>query len=223
MALKKRNALSKAPAMADHRGTNSQRPRNGYFDGRTACMRANCRMAHLKCWNPKADSLNILAKPRIPFGVTSKGEKSRCRKSVCIASPFCIQETRSSAYNLAKHKAYRAPYGSPGGKDTQNTKSGLVQLMHKKHMQDITARELTELCHLSRGTFYCHYKEVYNMVYQVEDELIEKLRQLSLTFSPRSIFEHPDQFFMELFLLIQDDEELISVLIGPNGDLRFIV
>ena len=45
----------------------------------------------------------------------------------------------------------------------------LVTLLKQKKVQDITVRELTELADLNRGTFYLHYKDVF--------DLLEKNRQ----------------------------------------------
>ena len=48
---------------------------------------------------------------------------------------------------------------------------GLTNLMQKKKIKDITVRELTDLVDINRGTFYLHYKDIYDMVDQIEDQL----------------------------------------------------
>ena len=40
----------------------------------------------------------------------------------------------------------------------------LVTLLKQKKVQDITVRELTELADLNRGTFYLHYKDVFDLL-----------------------------------------------------------
>ena len=44
----------------------------------------------------------------------------------------------------------------------------LVTLLKQKKVQDITVRELTELADLNRGTFYLHYKDVFDLMDQMK-------------------------------------------------------
>ena len=54
----------------------------------------------------------------------------------------------------------------------------LTQLLKEKKIQDITVRELTEMADLNRGTFYLHYKDVFDLLEQTEEELLTAFRQL---------------------------------------------
>ncbi len=47
----------------------------------------------------------------------------------------------------------------------------LITLLKEKKVQDITVRELTDMADLNRGTFYLHYKDVF--------DLLEKQKQSS--------------------------------------------
>lgn len=47
----------------------------------------------------------------------------------------------------------------------------LITLLKEKKVQDITVRELTDMADLNRGTFYLHYKDVF--------DLLEKQKQNS--------------------------------------------
>ena len=44
---------------------------------------------------------------------------------------------------------------------------GLTQLMEEKDVNHISVRELTDLVDLNRGTFYLHYRDIFDMVNQV--------------------------------------------------------
>ena len=54
----------------------------------------------------------------------------------------------------------------------------LVTLLKQKKVQDITVRELTELADLNRGTFYLHYKDVFDLLEKTESELLDDFNQL---------------------------------------------
>ena len=55
---------------------------------------------------------------------------------------------------------------------------GLTQLMEEKDVNHISVRELTDLVDLNRGTFYLHYRDIFDMVNQVEDELFQQFDEL---------------------------------------------
>lgn len=47
----------------------------------------------------------------------------------------------------------------------------LLTLMKEKEVKDISVKELSDLADINRGTFYLHYRDVYDMLDSVEDEL----------------------------------------------------
>ena len=53
--------------------------------------------------------------------------------------------------------------------------AALAALTREKDLKDITVRELTELADVNRGTFYSHYKDLYDMQEQMEQELFQQL------------------------------------------------
>ena len=108
------------------------------------------------------------------------------------------------------------------GKTRRLLRRGLAQLLTDKRVQDITVRELTDLCDLNRGTFYIHYKDVFDMVDAIENELMEDFGRVLSQFSSQEVIEHPRQLFVQIFDLMRESSDIVSVLVGPNGDLKFI-
>ena len=45
----------------------------------------------------------------------------------------------------------------------------LTELMKEKEVKDISVKELSDLADINRGTFYLHYRDVYDMLNKVED------------------------------------------------------
>lgn len=60
----------------------------------------------------------------------------------------------------------------------------LTELLKIKELNDISVSELTKLSDISRGTFYLHYKNVFDLFEQTENELVEDVG--TILFSHRS-------------------------------------
>lgn len=96
-------------------------------------------------------------------------------------------------------------------------------LMKQKNIKDITVKELCEYADINRGTFYLHYKDIYDMLDSIEQELSEKFLQIFQKYNSETNEDFPYPLFLEIFKLVDDNAELFRVLIGPNGDISFIM
>ena len=57
-------------------------------------------------------------------------------------------------------------------------RQALFDLLQEKPIKDITVREIADMVDINRGTFYLHYKDVYDMLEQVEAEMFEEFNQI---------------------------------------------
>ena len=57
-------------------------------------------------------------------------------------------------------------------------RQGLTELLKQKSIKKITVRELSELIDINRGTFYLHYKDIYDLVDQIEKELFDEFERI---------------------------------------------
>ena len=97
----------------------------------------------------------------------------------------------------------------------------LAALMKTKKINEITVKELTDLSDLNRGTFYLHYKDVFDLLEQTESELIEEFDQTLDRFDLSTFKKPPTALFEEIFTLVKENKDIVGVLIGDNGDLNF--
>ena len=58
-------------------------------------------------------------------------------------------------------------------------KAGLAGLLKEKGINEITVTELTEQVDINRSTFYLHYRDIYDMMEKIENELIEKVHGIN--------------------------------------------
>ncbi|MEA4899696.1 TetR-like C-terminal domain-containing protein [Bacillota bacterium Meth-B3] len=101
-------------------------------------------------------------------------------------------------------------------------RKGLAELMCKKRVQDITVREIAELCDINRSTFYLHYKDVFDMVEQIENELLGEFQEIMECCTPEQIENNPRAPLTKLFSFLHDNADITQAFIGPNGDLAFV-
>ena len=59
----------------------------------------------------------------------------------------------------------------------ERLRQALTQLLLEKDIHDITVRELTDLADVNRGTFYTHYKDIYDLLEQTENALFSELEE----------------------------------------------
>ena len=98
----------------------------------------------------------------------------------------------------------------------------LITLLKEKKVQDITVRELTDMADLNRGTFYLHYKDVFDLLEKTEAELQEDFNQLVCKHDAVDLKQRPSVIFNEIYSLVYDNADLIEILLGENGDLNFV-
>ena len=55
---------------------------------------------------------------------------------------------------------------------------GLIELMQHKQVKDITVRELAERVDVNRGTFYLYYRDIFDLLERLEEDLFEQLNEV---------------------------------------------
>ncbi|MGC6173097.1 TetR/AcrR family transcriptional regulator [Lacrimispora sp. 38-1] len=98
---------------------------------------------------------------------------------------------------------------------------GLTELMQKKKIRDITVRELTDIVDINRGTFYLHYKDIYDMVDQIEDQLFTEFNSLINKHTPDELKNTPFLLLNDIFTFISNNADTVIVLTGNNGNITF--
>lgn len=107
-------------------------------------------------------------------------------------------------------------------KTRQQLRHCLAVLLKEKKVQDITVREITEMADLNRGTFYLHYKDVFDLLEKIEQELLEELHITLQKYQASDLHQKPSMVFTDVFLCVQENAEMVQILLGENGDLNFV-
>ena len=107
-------------------------------------------------------------------------------------------------------------------KTKHQLRQSLTALLKEKPVQDITVRELADLADINRGTFYLHYRDVYDLLNQIEEELLGELESVLEKYQPGNILPNISKIFTEVYELVQRNSEIVGILMGDNGEWNFI-
>ena len=84
----------------------------------------------------------------------------------------------------------------------------LTELLRQKPLQSITVKELCEVAGINRGTFYAHYKDVFDLLDQMEQALFQRLTQLLSSYSTQDLQKGLTPLLTDVFRFVRDDPVL---------------
>ncbi len=100
---------------------------------------------------------------------------------------------------------------------------GLTQLLSQKKINKITVKELTELVDVNRATFYLYYKDIFDMLDQIENEMFENFSEALAKYNSKGVTKDNSlSFFTFIFEYVQEYADMCKILLGPDGDYSFV-
>lgn len=101
-------------------------------------------------------------------------------------------------------------------------RKALTELLEHKPIQAITVRELCERAGINRGTFYKHYTDMYDLLRQLEDEMLADFRKaLEPLLRAKERHLHPVELSTQIFQCLKDNADICVVTLGNYGDKEF--
>lgn len=100
-------------------------------------------------------------------------------------------------------------------------KKSFTELLKKKPIQNITIRELCENAGINRGTFYTHYTDIYDLLQQMEDEILVEFEKALQPLLESTNDFNPVEIINEIFIVIKDNSDMCSIILSDNGDKSF--
>lgn len=107
-------------------------------------------------------------------------------------------------------------------KTKKQLRQGLTELLEEKSAKDITVRELSERVDLNRGTFYLHYRDIFDMIEQIEIEMFVDFNNVLIKHPFESLNGKPLPMLIDVFRFVAENADMCKVLIGKNGDIAFV-
>ncbi len=92
--------------------------------------------------------------------------------------------------------------------------------MKEKSIKHITVKEICEKADINRGTFYLHYKDVYDMFEQIENEFFNELKAVLDEYHKQGI-QLKDTNLEPLFCFLLNNKDFCIVMLSAYGDISF--
>lgn len=95
----------------------------------------------------------------------------------------------------------------------------LLKLLQTKHIDKVTIKELCTAAKVNRGTFYLHYATPNDLLMEIEQQFIDENMAM---FSPYFDGGYETSYMASLFAGILKNRDLCRIIMGKNGNPRFI-
>ena len=107
-------------------------------------------------------------------------------------------------------------------KTKRQLRLALTELLQEKPIKDITVREIADRVDINRGTFYLHYRDVYDMLEKIEKELFAEFNEIMQSHKEETDPTKPLPILNDIFQFFIDNADMAIALLGPNGDHAFV-
>lgn len=100
-------------------------------------------------------------------------------------------------------------------------KDSFIKLMKAKPIRRITITEICEEADINRATFYSHYTDQYDLLRQIEQELVDDINEYLESYRFNEDESQFLQMMEKIFEYIKENAEVFTVLLSENGDRNF--
>lgn len=98
-------------------------------------------------------------------------------------------------------------------------KSAFAHLLTQKNINDITVSDIAALADINRKTFYNYYAGVYEVVDEIENEIVARLDEMLTEIDFKSNMNRPYMVFRKLTSVINMDKEFFGFLLGMDANV----
>ena len=98
----------------------------------------------------------------------------------------------------------------------------LVQSLQEQHISNITVKSLCETADINRSTFYAHYKDPYDLLYQMQNEILSNVKR----YLEKQSYDADDrpisfQVLKRILEYVKENADVFKILLSDNSDASF--
>lgn len=98
----------------------------------------------------------------------------------------------------------------------RSIKEAFLKLRKEKPLEKITVKELAELAYINKATFYSHYKDIYDLSEQLEDEIINSIIENFPT--PENLIFNARENVKTMAKIVMQKKEILDILFSGNRE-----
>ena len=128
--------------------------------------------------------------------------------------------------NFGKKVIFMSSYEEKNRKTKQLIQKSFMQILENKSFELITIGDITKHAQINRGTFYLHFKDKFDLLDQIEQQLFADLGihidELQLSYSTANTFEKGQEQLAEaLFSSIEMHSPALKIFLSNHGRAGF--
>ena len=117
-------------------------------------------------------------------------------------------------------------YEEKNRKTKQLIHRSFIQILKDKPFDTITVGDITKTAHINRGTFYLHFRDKFDLLDQIEQQLFRDLGnhidELQSRYSSTQTFEKgQEQLAVTLFSSIKMHAQILKIFLSNHGRAGF--
>ena len=106
---------------------------------------------------------------------------------------------------------------------SRKIKRALLTSMVEVGFNKVTVKQLAQISKINRGTFYLHYKDKFDVMDDLQQELLLQLQQCVFQIDPTEAFHLMRQGqmytpFLQMFQFLQKHADAFRILLSEQGD-----
>lgn len=101
-------------------------------------------------------------------------------------------------------------------------KDSFIKLLAQKPIEKITIKEICDEADVNRATFYAHYMDQYDLLHQIQQELIDDVTRYLSSYNLQDRAEAPVEMLVKILEYVKANAELFNLLLNSNGDIQFL-
>ncbi len=101
-------------------------------------------------------------------------------------------------------------------------RNAFAQLLSEKDMDEITVRDIAELAEINRKTFYRYYSGIYQVIDEIEDDIVQSFESVLGDIDFRYELKNPYLFFERLTAVINTDIDFYGYLLSVQKNASLV-
>ena len=101
-------------------------------------------------------------------------------------------------------------------------RNAFAKLLSEKEIDQITVRDISELAEINRKTFYRYYGGIYQVIEEIENEVVSTFESVIKDIDLKNVLEDPYQIFERLTAIINSDIDFYGYLLSMQKNVSLV-